>query len=268
MELSVKKKKIIAVALLVALGLVSAFWLGEIFTSESTFTGTYKNLDDKRMTVTELMGGAAAASTAISLIPGDGGTPIAEQLADLSGYFMFIMAAVTLEKWLLTITGTLAFRIMIPVGLGLILARVISGKQILTSYGLKVILVAIAIFAIIPLSVFVSEKIDESYEASVKQTIEETNRDSKAIRDAVGNEKNENVVERIFDKVKGGVSGQVRKFEGTLSRMSEAIAVLIVTCCAIPIAVFLFFIWIIKLVTGINIQIPSVKASKFIGKRG
>lgn len=290
MERTIRMKKVerrttvIIIAILVAIAIISLFWISGIASSEDSFEGTYKALDEKRTNVTELMGVTAASSTAISLLPGDAGTPIAEQLADLSGYFMFILAAIYLEKWMVTITGMLAFKILIPVACGiLILAQIIAyraGGSISEAderslfaisdkwkeVGIKLILFGLMIFAVIPVSGVVTEKIDASYQKSVQQTIEDTRNDAKQIRDTVGQEKDENVVERLFNKVKGGVAGQLDKFENTLNRITEAIAVLIVTSCAIPLAVLAFFIWLIKLLTGVNITIPRLRASKLIGK--
>ena len=99
MERTIRMKKVerrttvIIIAILVAIAIISLFWISGIASSEDSFEGTYNALDEKRTNVTELMGVTAASSTAISLLPGDAGTPIAEQLADLSGYFMFILAA-------------------------------------------------------------------------------------------------------------------------------------------------------------------------------
>ena len=43
-----------------------------------------QSLDDKKTTALELTAAATAASAAITFIPGDAGTPIADKLADLS----------------------------------------------------------------------------------------------------------------------------------------------------------------------------------------
>ena len=64
-----------------------------------------QSLDDKKTTALELTAAATAASAAITLIPGDAGTPIADKLADLSSYFLIVVCAIYLEKYLVTITG-------------------------------------------------------------------------------------------------------------------------------------------------------------------
>lgn len=266
--MSEKKKKIITLVVLIAVILLSVFVFGTIASNEDNFGSVYSNLDQKRATVTKLMGGAAAASTAISVLPGDAGTPIAEQLADLSGYFMFILAAICFEKWMVTLTGALAFRILIPIGCLILMWAIWHSDERTRTVGLKTILVALMIFAIVPVSVFVSNKIDASYEASIQQTIEDAEQDSKELQESAGQEKDEGVVSGILNNIAGGVEGQVKKFETLLSNLTESIAVLLVTCCAIPVAVLLFFIWAIKLITGISLDVPEVRLTRFLKKKG
>ena len=266
MELSEKRKTVIIIAALAVLGLLSLFVISGFASSEESFPGTYAALDQKRTTVTELMGVTAASSAAISLLPGDAGTPIAEQLADLSGYFMFILGAICLEKWMVTITGMLAFKILIPAAcLILILGKLFFGDT-WRSVGIKLICFALMMFAIVPASIVVTEKIDASYEASMEQMIEDTRNDTEKIR-AAAEDEDANAIEKFVKKVKGGVSGQLDKFENTLNRMTESIAVLIVTSCVIPVAVIVFFIWLIKLLTGVSIQIPNMKISKMAWRK-
>ncbi len=264
MELKLTRKTIIISAILLIIAVISFFWISGIASAEESFTGTYASLDEKRTNVTELMGVTAASSTAISLLPGDAGTPIADQLADLSGYFMFILAAIYLEKWMVTITGMMAFKIIIPIACLILIAAVLFAGDTWKAVGIKLVLFALMMFAIIPVSGLVTEKIDQSYQATMQQTIEDTRGDAQAIHDTVGDEKDDSVVEKLFNKVKGGVSGQLDKFENTLNRITESIAVLIVTSCAIPIAVMVFFLWLVKLLTGVTIQIPNVRLSQKI----
>ena len=269
MERTEKRRTIIIVAVLAVIAIVSFFWISGIASSEDSFQGTYSSLDEKRTNVTELMGATAASSTAISLLPGDAGTPIAEQLADLSGYFLFILAAIYLEKWMVTMTGMLAFKILIPIACLILIAAYLYAADTADKWkevGVKLILFALMIFAIIPVSGIVTEKIDASYQKSVQQTIEDTRNDTKQLNDATGGKKDDSFADKIANKIKGGVSVTLDKFENTLNRITEAIAVLIVTSCAIPLAVLLFFIWLIKLLTGVNIPIPHIRASKVIGK--
>lgn len=261
-------KTIVIIAILLAVALVSFFWISGVASSAENFQGTYQSLDEKRTSVTELMGVTAASSTAISLLPGDAGTPIADQMAGLSGYFMFILAALCLEKWMVTITGALAFRILVPAGCLILIASLFFENKTWKEVGVKLILFALMVFAVIPVSGVVTDKIDASYEQSIQQTIEDTRNDAKEIQDSAKDQEDGNAIDKLVNKVKGGVSAQLEKFENTMNRITEAIAVLIVTSCAIPLAVLVFFIWLTKLLTGVSLQIPNIRPSLKFGRKG
>ena len=98
-------KKLVAAALLLALALVSFFPVAQKMSQPQTFSHAIESLDKKQETVLELTAASTAASAAITLLPGDAATPIAEKLADLSGYFLIVLCAIFLEKYLLTVTA-------------------------------------------------------------------------------------------------------------------------------------------------------------------
>ena len=273
MENNLNKKEWIKTGIFIGfwvlVALISFFWLAKLASDEGNFTWIYNALDEKRTTVTQLMGVTAGSSTAITLLPGDAGTPIAEQLADLSGYFIFIMALVCFEKWMVTIAGTLAFKILIPVAcLILIISKLFSKDGKLAEMGIKIALVGLMMFAIVPASVVLTAAIDDSYQASIQQMIEEAENENAQIQNTIGEEEDDTIIEKLFKKVQGGVSGTLKKFENTLNRITEAIAVLLVTSCAIPLGVLIFFLWLIKLITGVSLSLPWFKASRLLPKKG
>ena len=58
------------------------------------------------------------------------------------------------------------------------------------------------------------------------------------------------------------VSGVTEKFEKLLSNVIEALAVLIVTSCVLPVLVLLFLLWIVKMLTGIDFNLPKRKSTE------
>ena len=108
--------------------------------------------------------------------------------------------------------------------------------------------------------------IDDSYKASIQQTIDKAEENSKAVQEKANGEDDENALEKIFNAVKGGVAEQIDNFKTILSDFMEAAAVLIVTSCVIPLAVMLFFIWLLKMIVGINITVPDLRMSDKIKK--
>ena len=81
-----KKAPFIAAALVIAL--LSWLVVSGFASSTDFHKSTLAELEEKQTTVLELSAASAAASAAITLIPGDTATPIADKLADLSSYFL------------------------------------------------------------------------------------------------------------------------------------------------------------------------------------
>ena len=59
------------------------------------------------------------------------------------------------------------------------------------------------------------------------------------------------------------VSDLIKKGEKTLSNFIDAIAILLITSCVIPILVLVFFVWIVKMIFGVNIQYPKLNKMKY-----
>ena len=127
-----------------------------------------QSLDDKKTTALELTAAATAASAAITLIPGDAGTPIADKLADLSSYFLIVVCAIYLEKYLVTITGLAAFKLLIPIGCILLSLCFGFKKDLGRTIACKLVLFGLAIYLVVPASVRVADLIDATYGASME----------------------------------------------------------------------------------------------------
>ena len=79
---------------------LSSFYMVAQKTSTPEFhEQSIQYLDEKRNTVMTLAVSSAAISTSITILPGDTGTPIANDLADLSSKFLLVLGAIYLEKY-------------------------------------------------------------------------------------------------------------------------------------------------------------------------
>lgn len=144
----------------------SFFVLGTIF-SGSRYCG-YCNarLSEKEGTVLKLTTAATAAATALALVPDDSTTPVADQIMDLTDYGIIITVMILIERFLVRISGTLAFRICVPIGI--VLWCIASAKHIPALRGLAVRIVAISLclFLIIPVSFWVEDAVDRTFDLS------------------------------------------------------------------------------------------------------
>ncbi len=274
-----KQKKILFALIPIVIALLSFFVIAR-FTSSTEFNAkTIQSLDDKKTTVMELAAASTAASAAITLIPGDVGTPIANKLADLSSYFLIILCAIYLEKYLVTITGYAAFKILVPIACVFFSGYLLWRKEILRVVAQKFLLFGLAVYLVIPASVKVADMIETTYASSIESTIETAKQTTDEIESETGesgqvddkssNEKSQSDSDSdskenaggffsgLFNKVQEGVSTATANVENVLNNFIEALAILLVTSCLIPILVLIFFVWLVKMLLGLNIDIPT-----------
>ncbi|MCI6066477.1 hypothetical protein MR818_14115 [bacterium] len=274
-----KQKKIIFALIPIVIALLSFFVIAR-FTSSTEFNAkTIQSLDDKKTTVMELTAASTAASAAITLIPGDVGTPIANKLADLSSYFLIVLSAIYLEKYLVTITGYAAFKILVPIACVFFSGYLLWRKEILRVVAQKFLLFGLAVYLVIPTSVKVADMIETTYASSIESTIETAKQTTDEIESETGesgqvddkssNEKSQSDSDSdskenaggffsgLFNKVQEGVSTATANVENVLNNFIEALAILLVTSCLIPILVLIFFVWLVKMLLGLNIDIPT-----------
>jgi hypothetical protein len=274
-----KQKKILFALIPIVIALLSLFVIAR-FTSSTEFNAkTIQSLDDKKTTVMELAAASTAASAAITLIPGDVGTPIANKLADLSSYFLIVLCAIYLEKYLVTITGYAAFKILVPIACVFFSGYLLWRKEILRVVAQKFLLFGLAVYLVIPASVKVADMIETTYASSIESTIETAKQTTDEIESETGesgqvddkssNEKSQSDSDSdskenaggffsgLFNKVQEGVSTATANVENVLNNFIEALAILLVTSCLIPILVLIFFVWLVKMLLGLNIDIPT-----------
>ena len=235
-----KQKKILFALIPIVIALLSFFVIAR-FTSSTEFNAkTIQSLDDKKTTVMELAAASTAASAAITLIPGDVGTPIA--CVFFSGYLLW-------------------------------------RKEILRVVAQKFLLFGLAVYLVIPASVKVADMIETTYASSIESTIETAKQTTDEIESETGesgqvddkssNEKSQSDSDSdskenaggffsgLFNKVQEGVSTATANVENVLNNFIEALAILLVTSCLIPILVLIFFVWLVKMLLGLNTDIPT-----------
>lgn len=246
-------KPALRAAALVLAALLSIFVLTKYASSPEFHRTTIEALEDKRTTVMELTAASTAASAAITLLPGDAATPIADKLADLSTYFLLVLCAIYLEKYLVIITGYASFLILIPVACGLLAIDAFRRSGVLRSLSVRLLALAAAIFLVVPASVQASNLIEAVYDSSIQSTLDAARETTEAIEDQSEGTESQGLLSGLLSTVKDGVSGAVEAAENVLNRFIEALAVMIVTSCVIPILVLLFFVWITKLILGVEL---------------
>lgn len=216
------------------------------------------SIDNKIQTAMQLTGAATATSALVSALPDDTCTPIADKLADLASSFLLVLCALNLEKYLLPITGMVAFRWLIPISCLLIaLSMVIPRLRGFRHFAMKLTVVALMIYLLIPTSLKISDMIYETYQVSINETLdtaEQISEETQEFENAAGGNLLSNVTGKVLE-IKDKVSASVSKYV-------QALAVMIVITCIIPLLVFAFFIVMINGLLQIKIPIPDMVARR------
>ena len=270
--------RVVAIIVCIIIACISFFGLAKSYSSPESKINkeTIKYLDEKKTTALELSASATAVSTLITLAPGDDGTPVANKLMDLAGYFLIVVSAIYLEKYLLTILGALTFKWLIPVSMLALAVYFGSKKELFWKIGVKIFIFGLAIYAVIPVSVHVSKMIYSTYQESIDATIDEANDladESEASKDedkdSKDSKKSKDSESSFIDKAKDAVNSvkntlsvTANSVKNMVNKFIDGLAVLIVITCLIPVLVIVFFIWLVKLVLGSAISSPGAVAMR------
>ena len=286
--------RIVAAVLLVSLGLLSFGVFVKPATDPQSYAHTIQAIDDKKATVMTLTAAAAAASTGLAAIPGDATSPIANQIMEISEYLFIVVCFLVLEKSLLTVMGYLGCKILIPLACLLLTLSLFWKKSNLRMLGLKTVIFAVLIVGIIPMSIRISDLIYdvnkstvEDLNLSYQETLpvetaaeqEETVPQTEPVQteqgwlgclvsgftDRVSEVKDQvsNVAENVTEQIGHGVSATVEEAKELLNRFVDAIALFVITYCAIPVIVVLVMVWVVKFLFQVQIPVPQKALKPF-----
>ena len=298
------KQKCITAAVLLLIAILSITVVGKYVSAPENHQKTIASLDEKKQTVMELTAASTVTSALITLLPGDTATPIAEKMADVSGYLLVVLCAIYLEKYLVTITGYVAFTYLIPIACGLWMLNLIFANATVRKLAAKLAVFGLAISLVVPASVKISDLIGDTYQAQIEATIEDAKNTQNILENSdlvddtnatettgigtteasgtvTGNVQEENnnfgSVSNIFGWAKDAISSAkdsvanvvenvtisteelVQKVENSLNHFIEAVAVMIITSCVIPMLVLLLFFWMVKIVLDVDLSGVKIK---------
>ena len=180
-----------------------------------------------------------------------------------------MLCAIYLEKYLVTVMGYAAFKILIPLACVFFSVYAAFRKELWRELAKKFLLFGLAVYLVIPASVKVSDMIETTYAASIESTIDTAKQatdemesetgeansksDADTSKDGTDDSQKESsggFFSGLFSKVQEGASTATSNVEKVLNHFIEALAILLVTSCLIPILVVIFFVWLVKMVLG------------------
>lgn len=244
-------QRIITILLLVIVMIVS-IGISYFASNPETYKATIDILDEKKADALALSASATGVAVAITALTKDIAEPIAEILTNIASHTVLITSVIFLEKFLLTTIGTATFMFLIPCACLLAILFQFLKKEFLKSLAIKLAVFGILLAMIIPISTRLGVYIEETHKISY----EEINNIATEITD-----EDKSFLEKFKDQ-----TDKIKNFvEDKMNYFIDSIAVMLITTCAIPIGVLAFLLWLIKIIFGVNINMPKPQkaANKF-----
>lgn len=234
-----------------------------------------ESLDQKREKVMNLTAIMTATSIAVSAIPDDTATPLAEKIMDLTTYMIWVLGVLMIEKYTVVLFQYVGWKILIPIGI-LALGIGVSGtlrsrmknrsgdvaKKVGT-LGVKLLLIGLIMAKLVTWSEGTSSFIYDTYAVSIEETMENAEKASEAYDNAEDEDTGWwEKIQNKFGEVVDTLTGAVDWAKDTLNDFVEATVVMLVTCCIIPVITVLLFIILIKWLVGVDFSYFSTLPSK------
>lgn len=229
-------KKFIIAGAIILFGLLSFFVGADTFSNPEFYKGSIEVLNDKQTEVMTLTAASAAASTALSAIPGDAGTPIANQVAEISKYLFFVTCIVFLEKYLLTVMGFVVCKFFIPAACILLAVYMFNDCRNVRNMAIKIAVSGMLCLSVVPLSVMITDLVEKTNNIDISSIEEIATEETEEDKGWLG----------FFDDLVDNTTKLPEKAKETVVDLVDNVAVMVVTSCVIPILVMLSYFFIIK----------------------
>ena len=252
-----ENKKALGLVVLAVVSVVAGWF---VTSHPEVLASTNRYLKDKQMQVLSLSGLCAGTANAISLLPGDTGSPIADMLMKMSGYLLVVMIGILMEKILLSGSVYLSFYVLLPAACLIFAYRAwrpdasLLWKRIAT----KAVVIGIVILAVVPGSVGLSKWMETTIQDPIAQTIEQGEEVSTLAENTLEKqEKDKNLWEKMVDGTKSwiggittGISNVIDQAKSLISNLINSIALLLITSIVIPILVYVLLYMVLKQILG------------------
>ena len=174
---------------------------------------------------------------------------------------------------MLTILWSVGLGILIPFSLVLFAVSLgIHGRwstsAVLRRVATRVLVVAMIGMALVPASVWVSQKVDETYQVSIEQAEQKATSAAEASLSKSEKKSEAKTDKNVLEQLTEGASSLLTSVADSAKSMTdevvqqvtdliEGVIVMIVTSCVIPLLVLAAFLWLGHTLLGIDISGPT-----------
>ena len=258
------KHAVLAIKIL-SLSLVAAlsFFAAASALPESAFVrDSLESIEDSSSTVMRFSAASLSASLAISALPDDFATPLADSLADMNFYFVAILVVLFLEKILIRYGIQAAFAILIPLACLVGVLFIVTRRNLLRSLAIRLCVLALAVAFVVPCSTRITGVVASDLTDYVHETIEETEGGAGKLHEAMESDGGDKTMfeklSDLFQTAIRDISDLMLHFQNTIRRCMNSIAILILTNCLMPLLTFFVLKWILRELFQIAIPLPPL----------
>lgn len=238
---------VLKVSILVFIMALSIFVASSVVSKCSLFTRSIESLDDSQEVVMAVTGATLGVSVAITFLPDDYASPLADTLADMSTYFVILLGMILFEKLLITVGVPFIFRFIIPAGIILLIVYYISHKKIIRTIAYKLLAFAIVIILAVPLGTSVSKWLCSSSLDYVNETVTQAQDGSDKIEEISESSSSDKsfyeTVSSVFDSAIEGVTDLFNYYKGIIQKFINTIAIMMLAYLVVPFVTFLLMLW-------------------------
>lgn len=239
--------KILSLLLVAAL----SFFFAAVWVSDTGFVqDSLESVEKSNQTVMAFSAATLSASLAITALPDDFATPLADSLADMNVYFVAILVVLLLEKILIIYGIKLTFAFIIPLSCiaGAIAAA--AKKHYLKTFAVRLCILGLAIAFVVPCSTHITKYVAADLTAYVEETIADTQGGADKLNTVMDSEEEEkNMFEKmteLFQTAIKDMSDLLLHFQNNIRRCMNSIAILLLTNFIIPVLTFFVLKWVLK----------------------
>lgn len=252
--------KILSLLLIAAL---SSFVIAAKLPESKFVSDSAASVEESSNTVMKFSAATLATSLAISALPDDFATPLADSLADMNIYFVAILAVLFLEKILIQYGIKAAFMILIPLSCFVWILFVATGRDLLKGLAARICILGLAAAFVIPCSTHITNIVASDLTAYVQETIQETEDGADKLNEAMdGGTEDKTIFEKLSDLFQTAIrdiSDLLLHFQNTIRRCMNSIAILILTNCLMPLLTVFILKWLLGEIFHITIPTPPIR---------
>ncbi len=252
--------KILALLLIAA---ISFFYATSWIPDTEFVKDSLESVAQSNQTVMAFSAATLSTSLAITALPDDFATPLAESLADMNVYFIAILVVLLLEKILIIYGIKLTFAFLIPCAC--IVAAIASAtkQNFLQSFAIRLCILGLSVAFVVPCSTHITKYVAADLTAYVEETISETENGANKLNTAMeGDEEGKNMFEKLtelFQTAIRDISDLLLHFQNNIRRCMNSIAILILTNFIMPVLTFFVLKWALNETFHIVIPTPDLK---------